>query len=173
MNTFRRCPALGGDVLVRQTLADQFGDRNSIGVRLRLSQGGEESALFTIRLDGSQERQVTSFALHAGDATWSPDGRTMALEASPTPTSRGDVYTVRPDGSQLRNLTRNDSQVAGSADPVWSPDGKFLLFLSETRTTDGDVTGGLTVMRANGTARRFVPATPMFEHQPDWRAIRR
>jgi TolB protein len=136
-------------------------------------QGGEESALFTIRLDGSRERQVTSFALHAGDATWSPDGRTLALEASPTPTSRGDVYTVRPDGSHLRNLTRNDPQVAGSADPVWSPDGKFLLFLSETRTTDGDVTGGLTVMRANGTARRFVPATPMFEHQPDWQAIRR
>ncbi len=132
--------------------------------------GGEESALFTIRLDGRQERQVTPFNLHAGDATWSPDGRTLALEAYPTPSSRGDVYTVRPDGSKLRNLTRNDPTMAGSSDPVWSPDGKLILFLSTTSTGGGEWVGGLTTMKRNGKARTFVSATPMFEHQPDWRA---
>ena len=94
--------------------------------------GGEESALFTIRLDGRREKQVTSFALRAGDATWSPDGRTLAFEAAPEPSSRGDVYTDRADGRRLRNLTRNDPQAAGSAAPVWSPDGTVILFLSET-----------------------------------------
>jgi Tol biopolymer transport system component len=39
------------------------------------------------------------FALHAGDAPWSPDGRRLVLETYPTPTSRGDVYTVDRDGS--------------------------------------------------------------------------
>ena len=131
-------------------------------------QGSEESALFTIRLNGRQERQVTPFALHAGDATWSPDGRTLTLEAYPTPESRGDIYTVRADGSHLRNLTRNDPQVTGSADPVWSPDGKLILFLSVTRTMDGQQTGGLTTMTPNGKKRAFISATPMFEHQPDW-----
>jgi TolB protein len=133
-------------------------------------QGGEESALFTIRLDGTHERQVTTFALHAGDATWSPDGRTLALEAYPTPSSRGDVYTVRRDGSQLRNLTRNDPAVAGSSDPVWSPDGKLILFLSTTSNGEGGQVGGLTTMRPNGEARALVSADPMFEHQPDWAA---
>jgi Tol biopolymer transport system component len=131
--------------------------------------GGEESALFTVRLDGRPERQVTPFALHAGDATWSPDGRRLVLEAYPTPTSRGDVCTVHRDGSRLRNLTRNDPAMAGSADPVWSPDGKLILFLSAT-TTRGEQVGGLTTMKPNGTARAFVSADPMFEHQPDWAA---
>ena len=135
-------------------------------------QGGEESALFTIRLDGREERRVTPFALHAGDATWSPDGRTLALEAYPTPSSRGDIYTVRADGSRLRNLTHNDPDVAGSADPVWSPDGKLILFLSTMETGDGE-RGGLTTMKPNGGAPAFVSATPMFEHQPDWRPVAR
>jgi Tol biopolymer transport system component len=75
---------------------------------------------------------------------------------------------VRADGSHLRNLTRNDPQVTGSADPVWSPDGKLILFLSVTRTMDGQQTGGLTTMTPNGKKRAFISATPMFEHQPDW-----
>ena len=150
------------------------GGRRLVFTRYREDgEGGEESALFTVRVDGSHERRVTSFGLEPGDATWSPDGRSLVFEAYPMPSSRGDIYSVRRDGSHLRNLTTNNDDTEGSSDPVWSPDGKLILFLYTRIDGDGEFAGGLTTMKPNGRARSSVSATPMLEHQPDWQPILR
>ncbi|GAA3527096.1 hypothetical protein AFL01nite_04080 [Aeromicrobium flavum] len=132
----------------------------------------ELGALFVVRTDGTRERQVTPYSLNANDATWSPDGRTLALEAYPSPSSRGDVYTVRSDGTKLRNLTRNDARLAGSGDPVWSPDGRRIMFLDSMRANEEtEFALGLAVMTPQGRRRHFVadPGTEaQSEHQPDW-----
>ena len=47
--------------------------------------------------------------------------------------------------------------------PVWSPDGIKILFLDRGL--------GLATMNPDGTARSFVSANPMEEHQPDWESI--
>ena len=54
----------------------------------------------------------------------SPDGAWLALEAS-SPTE--DLLLIRPDGSELRQLT-ND--LARDRTPYWSPDGSRILFAS-------------------------------------------
>ena len=95
------------------------------------------------------------------------------FEAYPTPSSRGDIYGVRRDGSHLRNLTTNNDDTEGSSDPVWSPDGKLILFLCTRIDGDGELAGGLTTMKPIGRARSFVSETPMLEHQPDWQPILR
>jgi len=56
---------------------------------------------------------------------WSPDGRWIAfINESGT---RGDIYLVRPDGTDMRRLTDTDD-VSRDGDLVWSPDGKQLAY---------------------------------------------
>jgi Tol biopolymer transport system component len=143
--------------------------RHLVFTRYQEVEGQELGALFVVSIRGNHERQLTPFSLNAGDATWSPDGRTLAFEAFPDPGSRGDIFTVGADGRHLRNVTRNDPRFSGSADPVWSPDGRQIMFLSGTRVTeDVGLTEGLAVMTRTGRDRRYV-AEPAAEHQPDWR----
>ena len=75
--------------------------RRLVFTRYRDEGGTETAALFTIRTDGRDERQVTSFSLNAGDADWSPDGERLVFEDYPDPASRGDVYVVDANGRHL------------------------------------------------------------------------
>jgi Tol biopolymer transport system component len=84
----------------------------------------ETGALFTVRLDGTGLRRLTTFALHVEEGDWSPDGTRIVFHAHPDPDTRADVYVIDPNGRHLTNLTRNPALVAGSDDPVWSPDGR-------------------------------------------------
>jgi Tol biopolymer transport system component len=73
------------------------------------------------------------------------------------------VFTIRPDGSGLRNLTPDNEF---ESNPVWSPDGRRLLF-----TNDVD----LYVMNADGSGRAKLVDGDLgiFDHHwsPDGRMI--
>jgi Tol biopolymer transport system component len=99
------------------------------------------TALFTVRLDGSDLHQLTPYSLHVGDADWSPDGKRIVVEAYPDPGSYGDVYVVDAAGGTPVNLTHNPTGQAGSADPAWSPDGSKILFLDNRRVNGVGRTG--------------------------------
>jgi Tol biopolymer transport system component len=51
------------------------------------------------------------------DPDWRPDGERIAFSA-------GDIYTIRPDGSDMRRVT----EFGSSFFPRWSPDGKTISF---------------------------------------------
>jgi Tol biopolymer transport system component len=154
----------------RSDLAPRFSPDGArlVFTRYRGKDRAEKAALFTVRLDGSGLRQLTTFALHAGDSDWSPDGKRIVFEAYPDPDAYGDIYVVDATGQQLRNLT---PEKTGSADPVWSPNGKLILFLD-----NGFVSGrgrtGLATMRPDGSARHFVSTRNSELHQPDWESVR-
>lgn len=72
------------------------------------------------------------------------------------------VLVIRPDGSGLRNLTPAGQQ---ESDPVWSPDGRQILFLRE---------GDLLAMDADGNGRvELADGVQISEHRwsPDGRMI--
>ena len=80
-------------------------------------------------------------------------------------TGCGDLYTVRPDGSDLRRLTRTGDNFA----PAWSPDGRKIAISATTCVSDGhchlssEVTvftigvPGFSIL-AGGAARPMSPA---------------
>ena len=62
------------------------------------------------------------------EVSWSPDGESLAMVGFPDAGDEAgqfDLYTVRPDGSGLRQLT---DDAVGEHAPSWSPDGLRIVF---------------------------------------------
>jgi Tol biopolymer transport system component len=131
----------------------------------------EKAAIFTVRLDGTGLHRLTSYAIHADDLDWSPDGKRIVFDGYPNPNSYGDIYVVDSTGRHLRNLTHNPPGKAGSADPIWSPDGKWILFL-DNRVLGGRGHTGLATMRPDGSGERFLSSKNVEHHQADWESVR-
>jgi Tol biopolymer transport system component len=72
-----------------------------------------------------------------GDIAVSPDGRTLALVAEPQISSR--ALHVRPVGSLT---TRVLAGTADAAQPFWSPDSKFIAFVTGGKLKKIDAAGG-------------------------------
>ena len=72
-------------------------------------------------------------------------------------TRGGDVYTIAPDGTQLRRLLRS------AYAPAWSPDGSRLAFVSR-RSGDEEI----YVALANGTGVRRLTRSPGPDLSPAW-----
>lgn len=119
-------------------------------------------ALFTVRPDGTDVRQLTDppRGVETGRPDWSSDGQEIAYmwrsltdEGAPA-----HVIVVWADGTHRRDLSREACRrdhCVGEEDPVWSPDGGHLAF---TRQTAGP--RSVFVMRSDGTHRRRVTRPP-------------
>lgn len=80
-----------------------------------------------MRADGSHVTEITHANTLNYDPAWSPDGRRIAFVS--TADGNPDIYTMRPDGTGVRQLTKNDF-VFDEA-PNWSPDGTHIVFTSD------------------------------------------
>lgn len=139
-------------------------------IRARGTAQTAPAALYTVALNGNHLHRKTSFTLHVDQPNWSPDGTRIAFDAHPQPHSYPDIYVVRATGGAPVNLTHNPAGQAGSVDPVWSPDGRKILF-SDNRYLSGTGRTGLATMNPNGSQRQFVSRRNMNAGQPDWRSI--
>jgi TolB protein len=119
-----------------------------------------------IDADGGQRRVLTPSG-YQGHPDWSPDGRWIALERDPAPGDNG-VWLMRPDGSDLRRLTRNPYagvECGCDGDPTFSPDGRQIAF-ARTRSESKGL-GALFVMNSDGshlrrlTSWRFDPGAQL------------
>jgi Tol biopolymer transport system component len=157
-------------------LAPRFSPDGRRIVFTRYVKDNAVSALFTVRVDGGGLKRLTPWSNGANDADYSPNGKKLVFEAFSLARGRrchGDIYTVDSDGQHLTNITHNRCQ-AGSADPVWSPNGKKILFLQ--RRAEGDEVSppgfGLAKMNPDGSARHFISPNPVEGHHPDWESVR-
>jgi Tol biopolymer transport system component len=169
----KRLAVVGGPIPTRSGVADIFVmDAHGSHVRrVKGSIGGEEPAfspsgrsivfdrfvkrkqmnlIFRVNVDGSGLRRLT----HKGFAyapTFSPDGKEIAFakidrRGSVSPGSeRVDIYIMRADGSDVRQLTHAPD---GSAygEPDFSPSGRTIVFLC-----GGGAFPEVCLVRADGT----------------------
>ena len=75
----------------------------------------------------------------------SPDGSKIAYAGYQVEYGGYQIFTMDTDGSNIRNLTNNDDH---NFFPIWSPDGKKLMFLGGNRGRPQ-----LCSMNADGTGR--------------------
>lgn len=111
-----------------------------------------------VDVGSGESHQVTEGDLDVAEPAWSPDGGTLAVTASTRP---GDdvigtrqLLTVPASGGPLRELVADES-VAGR--PVWSPDGRHVLFVGLALPAMGHTR--LWLVEADDGARRPVAAS--------------
>ena len=135
---------------------------------VRVKVEGEQQALFAIDIDGSDLRRITPYSLEvAVKHDWAPDGRHIVLTRDADyPDNRSpNVATIRPDGSRLRMLTTYRGGTRGAFAGSYSPDGRWIVFRFENLQRERF---GIYKMRADGSERTLIAATPFAPRHIDW-----
>lgn len=90
------------------------------------------SAVFVVNTDGTDLRRVTPVGWSAVGPTWSADGTRLLIthvqefvtpDGLSTTPALLDVYSIRPDGSDLVELTDDGHSLA----PAWTTDGRVTF----------------------------------------------
>lgn len=126
-------------------------------------------SLWVLDLRTGAERRITPYALEAADTPeWSPDGQRILFHnnGSADPDVSANLYTVRPDGRGLHQLTFETGGTVNYLGASFSPDGRYITAgrLPETGGMNADV----LVMRANGTHVRNITRSVLYDSYPDW-----
>lgn len=143
-------------------------DFSSDGARIAYVQY-PDMTLWTSRLDGSEQVQLTNPPIFAFMPRWSPDGSTIAFPGGMA--NRLRIYVIPAQGGEPQPLLPDENRVED--DPNWSPDGKFLVF-SRTpligNPSDFDIAtvelAGRTIKPLPGSVGFFAP-----RYSPDGKFI--
>jgi TolB protein len=117
-------------------------------------------ALFVVDADGSNLERLTPWGGAFLGQHWSPDGGWIVFQRP-----FGELYLVRPDGSDLHRVPVRLPPGTGASHPSWSSDGEWIVFsLTDARSAT------IAAVRPDGTDLRRV-TTPNDTDQtlPDWR----
>lgn len=146
------------------------------------------TAIAVLDLKSGESAPITEWSMFAVYPDWSPDGESIVFStydlgdrdhgAASDPFAASDLYTVAPKGTDLRQLTsnetsdalvRNDSASGPlSAQPTWAPDGESIVFVQvdgdtwpgwglATITVDGDISPAIGDTYVQGTHPRWRP----------------
>ena len=141
-------------------------DGAELAFEVKNSKQGEPAgrrAVFIVASDGSGLRQLTPWELNGSAPDWSPDGKLILLRVVGAREQHGNIYTVRPDGTDLKQLTRYPAPKTlelGS----FSPDGNWITFSRFSRSSPYP---DLFAMRLDGTGLHQITKTSM-NFAPDW-----
>ena len=121
-----------------------------------------QEQIYRLATDGSGAKvQVTHEARGTtfGSTSWTPDGSRLLYTAQLSGNDR-ELYSMRPDGRGLRQLTRD---LVDEANPALSPDGRRLAF---DRVLRGKTR--LYLMRPGGGGVRPLAGTGAGDSQAAW-----
>jgi Tol biopolymer transport system component len=126
--------------------------------------GTNHGDIYSVDLNGGELRQITSGTAADFSPAVSPRGRQLVFSRSGWRLANGQragsqhIFSIRPDGSRLRDLTPKLEPGAAAVDPDFGPSGRTIAFAIGYRS-DSDI----FTMRPNGarlkrlTGRRTQP----------------
>ncbi|MBA3943672.1 MAG: serine/threonine-protein kinase [Herpetosiphonaceae bacterium] len=130
-------------------------DKNRIAYTLDT---GPHTQLWLIDINTYQQRQLLADKVDARAASWSPDGRRLAVEVASVGNRDGDhdIVLLDPDSGQTTDLVTTPNWEGG---PAWSPDSKQIAYNAIYRTC---LAIFLVDVQHQTPARRLTepPATP-------------
>lgn len=87
--------------------------------------------IFKMRVDGSDETQLTTGPSNDVNPKWAPANKNMIAFESDRRQGDWDIWIMSDDGSNLQNLTGSGFGDGKDSKPSWSPDGNLLAYLGE------------------------------------------
>jgi TolB protein len=117
------------------------------------------SEIATVPAGGGKVHRLTDPARFMVHPTWSPDGRTIVMNNLGPAANPGNLFTIRPDGTELHQLTTASTDGHMRIEtPRWDPDGRRIwvsivyssgpdfAFAGEVRLAYVDAAGGDPVL---------------------------
>ena len=114
-----------------------------------------------VRAPRGKARRLTDGAVNEFSPSWAPDGQWLAYRVNPPRGDEGDIWRMRPDGGDRRNLTRSPGVADWS--PAVSPDGRRIAFMSAREGTHE-----LWLMDADGGNPRQLTQAGELSEYPSW-----
>ena len=134
--------------------------------------GDGQSAILKMRLDGSGLMELTPWELNANHADWSPDGSRILFNSNnePQPGESMNLYTMKPDGTGVVQLTHYKGGMLNAYAGDWSPDGTKIVFQLRGADPFGPGVNQLYVVDADGRHLRQLTHLPhgMNPHYASW-----
>jgi Tol biopolymer transport system component len=130
---------------------------------------GDRRAVFVIDAEGGNPRRLTPWSLRGGEPDWSPDGSRIVFTSNEDGPSKvsANLYTVRPDGRGLMQLTHARGGHVQYLSASFSPDGRWLT-VSRTPGSGKNGNADVYVMHVDGTGLRQVTRAATWDSSTDW-----
>lgn len=128
---------------------------------------GGDANIYTVDVESGVESQLTSGGPFDSHPAWSPDGSLIAFDRSTDGDGQSDIWVMGADGSAPRPLLETP---VDEHSPIWSPDGKRLLFISRPEFIAAEPARNLipsaevipTGLAANPSPRAIDGVVPLF-----------
>ena len=118
--------------------------------------------LFSIRPDGSDVQQITNIAGIRGRNDWSPDNTVISTYVGFSWDREITLFDI--DGSNPRAITDGGNNLA----PSFSPDGKWIVFMSYRDHPRRTLGCEIYIMRVDGSDVRRLTDNDICDWQPRW-----
>lgn len=98
---------------------------------------GLSEAVFVMDAGGGEEAQLTEWEMVAGYPDWSPDGEWIVFVTYPFHSFNeggpvSNLYRMRPDGTEVEQLTFYEKANPRPNQPRYTPDGHWIVFAVDT-----------------------------------------
>ena len=132
------------------------------------------SALMIVDLASRAIRRLTDSTGNDNSPAWSPRGDLIAFTSRRPGDDDYEMYTIRPDGTELRRITKGHGNMSH---PAWSPDGTWLAFTGSAGGFKDEAAlhpynpqpyGEISVMRADGSEMHALTDNQFEDGTPTW-----